>query len=279
MSRVALQPGLALLFFIAINEFTLGQQPQTSWITEKVFSVPESVCHDPVRNLLYVSNINGKPAEKDGNGFISIISPEGIIIDQNWASGLNAPKGMGVTGDILYVTDIDRVAEIDTRTGAVLRFHSVEGSQFLNDIAVDGFGNVYISDMMDQKIYRITDGKLEAWIDDPVIKQPNGLDIVGTELFIGCGKIVKADLKTGRLTVWLEGTGSIDGLESTGADTFVYSDWQGKLFRADHKHGAKEFMDLSSQKMNAADIEYVPEQKLLLVPTFFDNRVVAFKLE
>jgi hypothetical protein len=30
---------------------------------------------------------------------------------------------------------------------------------------------------------------------------------------------------------------------------------------------------------NTADIEYVPEMKLLLVPTFFKNSVIAYKLD
>jgi hypothetical protein len=31
--------------------------------------------------------------------------------------------------------------------------------------------------------------------------------------------------------------------------------------------------------MNTADIEFIEDKDLLLVPTFFDNRVVAYTLE
>jgi hypothetical protein len=37
-------------------------------------------------------------------------------------------------------------------------------------------------------------------------------------------------------------------------------------------------LDTTPVKANAADIEFIISKKLLLVPTFSDNRVVAYKI-
>jgi hypothetical protein len=37
-------------------------------------------------------------------------------------------------------------------------------------------------------------------------------------------------------------------------------------------------MDTSARKINAADFEYIPGENLVIVPTFFCNRIVAYQL-
>ena len=38
-------------------------------------------------------------------------------------------------------------------------------------------------------------------------------------------------------------------------------------------------IDTTASKINSADLEYVQSRRLLLIPTFFDNRVMAYKVE
>ena len=116
------------------------------WATERVLKTPESILYDEARDVLYVSNINGSPMGKDGNGFISKLSTGGEILDLEWVTGLNAPKGAGIAGGTLYVTDIDELVEIDIEAGVVVQRYAAPGAIFLNDLAVDRKGNVYISD-------------------------------------------------------------------------------------------------------------------------------------
>lgn len=248
------------------------------WETEAIFKVPESVCYDPAEKMLYISNINGKPLDKDTNGFISKCGLDGKVISFEWATGLHAPKGMGIAGEKFYVSDIDRVAEIDLKTGEITKFFEVAGSGFLNDIAIDGEGNVYISDMMDTKIYRISADTLVLWLDDPILTRPNGLFVMDDYLMIGCKKIMKASLQDRALEEWLLETGSIDGLESTGDEGFLFSDWQGNVYLVDGEKNIEKLLDLTGENKNAADIEFIPSEKLLLVPTFGANSVIAYKL-
>ncbi|MCK5077576.1 MAG: ATP/GTP-binding protein, partial [Calditrichia bacterium] len=91
------------------------------WATKAEFKTPESVLYNQNLNILYVANINGSPAEKNGEGFISQLSIDGKIVKLKWITGLNAPKGMGVFKNKLYVTDIDRIVEIDIKKNEITK--------------------------------------------------------------------------------------------------------------------------------------------------------------
>ena len=249
------------------------------WETTAELMVPESVCFDPAGNVLYVANINGKPTVKDGNGFISMLSTDGNILKLEWITGLNAPKGMGICKGKLFVTDINRVAEIDIKSMKILRFYDFPEAGFLNDIAVDQNGAVYISDMMGTSIYRIYDDKAEKWLDDKSIISPNGLFIDENQLMIGCNKIIRAEIADKKITTWLLKTGSIDGLEGTGDGRYLFSDWSGNVYLVDTDKKIEKILDTSLAGINAADIEFIPSMKLLFVPTFNDNRVMAYELK
>lgn len=111
------------------------------------FDTPESVLHDAEQDVYFVSNIGGKPAAKDGNGFISRVTPDGRVENSKFiGGGLHAPKGMAIVGPLLWVSDIDRVLAFDRRTGKPVHAVAVPGSKFLNDVAAAPDGAVYVSD-------------------------------------------------------------------------------------------------------------------------------------
>jgi hypothetical protein len=280
---MTLTTGLVIMMALnsCMNQQGPSAQPELvkAWETDAVFSVPESVCYEPGENVLYIANINGNPTDQDSNGFISKCSLNGEILELKWAEGLHAPKGMGIHGGRLFVSDINRVAEIDLADGKIVRFYEVPEATFLNDIDIDGKGRVYISDMMDTKIYRIADSAIGLWIDDPVLTGPNGLYALEGQLMIGCKKIVKAGLEDKTLEVWLSDTGGIDGLESTGDGRFLFSDWQGSVYLVNEDRSINKILDLTTERKNAADIEFIPSKKMLFVPTFGANTVIAYKLK
>jgi streptogramin lyase len=118
---------------------------------------PESVLYAPKQDTLFVSNIDGKPDEKDQKGFISKLSPSnGSIVELNWIVGLNAPKGMAIYNNSkLYVSDITDLVEIDTVNGQIIKRLNAPGSAFLNDVASDRLGNMYVSDTVTNTIYKM----------------------------------------------------------------------------------------------------------------------------
>lgn len=250
------------------------------WETPKSMLTSESVLFDENRNVIYVSNINGQPLEKNEQGFISKLSPEGEVLVEKWVEGLNAPKGMGVFGNKLYVTDIDQVVEIDITKGEIASRYPAEGSQFLNDISIDKSGNVYISDMTANKIYRISGDSINVWLESELFDNPNGLFVENGSLLVGItGSVLKADLQTKDLTVYIKNTGGIDGIVPDGKENYLISDWEGHIHLINPKKEKVKLLDTTPDNINAADIDYVVSKKILLVPTFFDNRVMAYKLE
>jgi hypothetical protein len=119
------------------------------WETLDDLKNPESVVYAPKQNILFVSNVDGKPDQKDQNGFISKVSPSnGSIVELNWITGLNAPKGMAIynNNSKLYVSDITDLVEIDIASGKIIKRFNAPGSAFLNDVALDNQGNIYVSD-------------------------------------------------------------------------------------------------------------------------------------
>ena len=261
------------------GEYKLTQQ----WQTKKELRVPESVLYDEAGNILYVSNINGKPTEKNGQGFISKVSLDGKIEVLKWTTGLNAPKGSAIYGDKLYVSDIDRLVEIDLNTGKILAKYPATGAKFLNDVATDSSGNVYVTDMSSENsvIYKLSQGNMTVWMIGTEIKNPNGLYMEEKRLLVGNsgdGSIKAINLADKKISTIARVGSGIDGLRSDGKGNYFVSDWKGKTSLVTGSGKVIVLIDTTASKINSADLEYVKSKKLLLIPTFFDNRVVAYKV-
>src|SRR4030095_5303911 len=104
---------------------------------------PESVYLDEGSGYLYVTQINGQPGEKDGNGRISKLGLDGSVVSADWVTGLNAPKGQRSFGGTLWVADIDEVLGIDLASAKITSRIKIDGAKFLNDVAAgpDGTTN------------------------------------------------------------------------------------------------------------------------------------------
>lgn len=129
-------------------------QGPTKLLTIQGFKTPESVKYDPDLDVYFVSNINGNPSAKDDNGFITRVRPDGTVDSLAFVAGgrggvtLHAPKGMVITGDTLWVADIDAVRGFNKRTGAPVAAVDLSkpGARFPNDIAVGPDGALYLTD-------------------------------------------------------------------------------------------------------------------------------------
>lgn len=278
-----------LLAFAAFLNFSSGkifsqekfqhEKLITIWETKKDLKTTESVLYDSNDDVVYVSNINNKPWEKDNNGYISKMNLKGDITEPQWIKGLSAPKGMGISKGKLYVTDITEVVEIDIKEGKILNKYPVDGAKKLNDITVDRSGTIYISDTENATIYVLKKGKAEFFLKNNELKEINGLFAQGNILYAGLeNKVISIDVLTKSITTFVDNTGSVDGLISTGKGTFLISDWTGSIYEI--KQGQKPVLLLNTSplQINAADIEYVPKENIILVPTFFKDNVVAYKI-
>jgi len=268
---------IVILFFIFINGIVSGQELVKVWESRPVFQVPESVLYDPVSGNIFVSNIQGSPAEKDGKGFISVIDIQGNVKKLNWVSGLNAPKGMAVYSGNLFVADVDALVEINIAKAEIVKRYPVKNAAFLNDVAAGQDGMIFVSDTQTGKIHVLNNGRMEELPLEP-IRNANGLFVSGKKLYIGSEKIQVMDIKTKKLTVLLNNAGDgIDGLELLGDGNFLFSHWAGRIFIM-KGNKLKKLLDTSAKGINSADICFVKDRQLVLVPTFMDNRVVAYRL-
>jgi sugar lactone lactonase YvrE len=250
------------------------------WKSDTTLLVSESVAFDSKNNVLYVSCIDGKPEEKDGKGYIGKVSPDGKVIAAQWVSGLDAPKGLGIFKDNLYVADVTKIVTINIPTGKITGSVEVPGSKFLNDIAVDSKGNVYASDTQTGKIHVLKDGKVDVFFESPEFKGVNGVLCVGNEFYIvdfATGTFYKltADKKLSVVGKTAEGA---DGIVPIGNNEYLVSSWHGEVYLVNAKGESKKLIDTKEEKINAADIEYDAKTKTLYVPTFFANGVYAYLL-
>jgi len=271
---------LLLLGLIPGGVFASLESPTLKqiWETPKELMVPESVFYDADHQVLYVANIAGKPTEKNGQGFIAQVNLDGTIKTLKWVTGLNAPKGMGLYKGTLYVTDIDRLHAIDIASGKIKRTWDVAEAKFLNDIAVDPKGTVYFTDMMTQKVHVLQNDKVELFVSLGQTKL-NGLLMHGDALLVGTAEgLFSIHPETKAVTQLIEHAGGIDGLKSLGEGKFIVSDWQGKTQIIEQGKPPVVLLDTTVDKINSADLEFIPEKRWLLIPTFFDNRVVAYQL-
>jgi len=257
--------------------------PEKQWETPPGLRTPESVLYDPVRNVLYVSSINGRPNEKNGEGFVSKVSLDGKIEVLKWIVGLNAPKGLGMYKGKLYIADIDSLVVADIETGSIEAKYFAPGAKFLNDVAVDSSGNVYVSDSSwkNSAVYRLSGGTISVWLKGEQIRSPNGLLVHGDTLAVGNsgdGRIKLFRIADRSFLRKFEVVSAVDGLVPDGLGGYLFSNWKGKVFHLSALHGIGALVDTPDPKVNAADIAFIPERGLLFVPTFYGNRVVCYHL-
>ena len=304
--------GILLFSGISINLYNINNQAQAQqqaehtkvnklWETPNDLKNPESVAFAPKQNVLFVSNVNGKPTLKDQNGFISKVSPSnGSIIELNWVTGLNAPKGIAISNDNsrLYVSDLTDLVEIDIDNGKIIKCFNAPGSAFLNDVVSDNQGNIYVSDTITNTIYKL-DGNnntssLQAWLQSPQLNGPNGLHVDNNKnklIVASLGDMSKpgagikvVDLKNKTISsLGKEGTtspfGGLDGIESdtTNSHYYVTDNPAGKLYIVNaNGTGYGTMLDLHTQ--GTADLGFIPSQNTIIIPLMQENKLVAYKL-
>ena len=263
------------------KEATTTYSLELVWESDTVVKTPESVLYDRNRDVLYVSNINMEPWGKDGNGFISKMGLDGKIVDLKWIEGLNAPKGMGVSGNYLYIADIDVLVQADIESGMVLESYAVEGNPQLNDVTVSEDGTVFVSGSGSSTIYELVDGKLEVFQVGGEGERYNGLFWEKDRMLLitsATSQFKEINLENKEVKILSENMGHGDGIAPVGDGGYITSSWLGAIFYVSKDGVPTKLMDTEKDGIYTADIDYSIEKNLLFVPTFFDNKVKAYKL-
>jgi hypothetical protein len=254
------------------------------------FQTPESVLYDADQDVYFVSNINGQPTAADDNGFISRVNPETLEITLKWIDGaksdvtLNAPKGMAIVGDDLYVSDLTVVRRFDRKTGKPKGEVALPGSTFVNDAAADG-STIYVTDSGlkagakgfeptgTDAVWKITGMKPQKIASGSDLNRPNGITVVDGKIWVvsfGANELYQID-KGKKTNVTRLPSGSLDGLVHLSDGTFLISSWDGKAVYRGPATGP--FIAAVEKVDSPADIGYDTKRYRLLVPHFMENVV------
>ena len=270
-----------LSLLLACCQFTFAQEHQLvkKWETDSLMKVPESVLYDAGAKVLYVSNIDGtEPWAKDGKGSVGRVGLDGKIIDVEWVKGMDSPKGMGLYKGKLYVADLNNVVVIDVATGTIVEKIAIEGAQGLNDLTFDKKGVIYVSDSPGAKVYRIENGKPVLFLEK--LTRPNGVLVHKRQIFVldngGLYKVGK-DKSLTKIADGMEG--GTDGIEHVRGKDYIVSCWAGSIWYVKADGTKTNLLDTRDQKINTADIGYDAKNRIVYVPTFWKNSVVAYELK
>ena len=250
----------------------------------------ESVVYDKKRNVYYASLIGNR---EKGDGSIAKVAADGKLIDSIFIAGLNDPKGIAITGDKLYVSDVTILVEADLNTGKVLQEHTNEETQFLNDVEITNDGTVYVSDTFKSSIFALTkDGKFSEWLQSDALEHPNGLLNVGNDMYVAAwgnvvgegddkkqsGNFLKVNMNTKEIAKVSKNTlGNLDGVQVYDENSFLISAWDtGKIMKI-NKNGDVE--DILTVGRSVGDILYEPSTKMLGLPMNIQSQLLLYQFQ
>ncbi len=251
------------------------------------FSMPESIISNGER--FFVSNQGQDFMNKDGDGFISEISADGKILNHKFLplkGVLNAPKGMTIIGNVLFVADLDRILGFNIDNRKTVFELVIDGAKLLNDICRLENGFIAVTETVSGNIYKINiDKKTYEIIGN--VPTVNGIAYnQKTKQLLVCSN----GENYGDGSVYLKtddsefkelpniANGFFDGIEWMDNDHILISDWvtfpvngSGKLWIYDLKNQQSE---LNITEESIADIYYDNSTSKIYMPQMLHNRVL-----
>lgn len=291
MKRISI---LVLASFFAIT--ICGCQPKNEGTLPSVavvktiegLDLPECLVVDPVSGDIFVSNVVTDSEgywDKDNNGFISRLSPDGQIKDLHWltssdAMPIHGPKGMCILNGKLYFNDIDTLKYCSLDNPSKVQTINISGAAQLNDLATDG-QNIWTTDTAKGKIFCITpNGDV---IEKCNLEAVNGVTCIGGKVFAvswGLHEIFEIDPE-GKKEPAAFGLAdnflALDCIEQLDDGSFIVSDWKANMLysiSADRKT-ITELMTIQSP----ADFALDRNKELLYIPATLNNRAYILNIK
>ena len=250
---------------------------------------PEGVKYDPDQDVFFISNMVGFGSDHDRNGYIVKVSADNlsrskVFVESGKAGAiLDAPKGMTLHGDTLWVCDIDVLRGFSRTTGvalATIDFRPL-GAVLLNDVTLGGDGAIYITDtgilMTDKgvihtgpdRIFVVRNGRPSVMAEGDALKRPNGIvwdKELGKLVYVSFdpfhSAVYSVDANRERRTL-ATGNGKFDGVEPLGKGRFLVASWNDSSVRI---VGNGFNRRVASNVMGPADIGFDTKRNRLAVP-------------
>lgn len=260
------------------------------------FATPESIEYYADKDVYLVSNINGDPFAADDNGFISMVSPSGELLNLKWIDGaradttLNAPKGMTILGQRLYVADINQIQVFSLPDGKQVNSITIYGSTFLNGMTPGLSGDyLYVTDSGylagfkpsgTDAIYKMyANGQTETISKNNSIGHPNGIWEEGSRIVLvtfGSGKMFSLSRSGTYQSMPMPPEGGLDGLLRLDDGRFLISSWKGSAIYI--LNNDNTFSVLMDSLDAPADMGFDTKRQRVLVPLFRQNRLIFIPL-
>lgn len=210
-------------------------------------------------------------------------------VERYWRDALqrvDAPKGMGRVGSVLYVADIDVVRGYDLTSKNQVFEISINDAISLNDITILDGKCIFVSDNRKGVVYKIDieKKKYEVFLQiDSKFGGPNGVlvdreaDTLFVVTFAPAKKIKDSllgfSLKDKKMVFQTQPIGSLDGITFDKDKNFIVSDWgenyQGKIYRIS-REGKITPLNLEPMR-GPADIDV--RGNVLWIPKLVENKV------
>ncbi|GAB5562179.1 MAG: hypothetical protein SynsKO_38260 [Synoicihabitans sp.] len=287
--------GLPLVLGGVLFLFSLSLQAESESV--EAYDAPDQAMWHAPSKTWFISNLGGGISlERDNDGWITRTDAAGNIIEPFWIGkkeGMHAPSGMIITDDFLYACDRDGVYEIDIAHRQIANFWPTPGGEFINDIAMDSNGDLYVSDFFGNRIYKlpVATRKAEVWLETDDLQTPDGLLIDGGKLIVAAwgplsdpatfatskpGDLLSIDLKTKRITTLVPNLGNLEGITRAG-DHYYITDWAAGTLIEVHSRKLTSRV-LISGLSHPTDPGFAKELGVLAFPQHGTNQVLHLDL-
>jgi len=244
-----------------------------AWVVTGEFCEPETVLPLP-DNTLLVSNVCG--IRERGTGFLTLLDAQGKVLNWRIVDGLDAPLGMVLLGERLHVVDNNHLKIFAWPGYGLLQTIDLETS-VANDVAVTPEGVVYVTDTArHQVIQLLPDGSQSVFTGEAQFPGANGIAFHEGDLYVGGGRLWRVDLESLSVeTIGPSWLADIDGIEFEEDGTIQVTPVAGPLIRY---RSDQDVEILAGEGISSANHGYAANLNLALIPTGFDNMVIAIRI-
>ena len=253
--------------------FSIYAQTKFEFVARsKAFKHPENICIVNADKVL-IADIGRtfESTKRDSDGVVYQCALNNINAKNkfNKTFKLNAPKGMMVNGNTVYIADVDRIVLANLQTGAKTDAIAFEDTTVaLNDVFMLDDNTLLVSVTNKHELYAFNLSSKEIInLSNSSVEGANGLCRNEKKIY-ACGfsskdkkkgSIYEYDLESNKVTTLIKEVGHLDGMKLYNNKLLV-SDWG-----ADYNHGKIWEVDLETKKTRV-----VFEDEMLKSPSGFD---------